>query len=54
MSYQCENCGEYFDLPLIVHESHGLGGPWFEVLECCPLCRVSGMFKESSHAGGSY
>ncbi|MBQ3084472.1 MAG: hypothetical protein IJC46_03355 [Clostridia bacterium] len=54
MSYHCDCCSMDFDTLLIVYESHGCAGWRCEELECCPFCRMPGMYRERPYAGGSY
>lgn len=46
---RCENCGGWFERPLILWESYGLPGPWRQRFEACPHCRTTGMIEEVPH-----
>lgn len=36
--YKCNNCGETFDIPEELIETHGLDGPPYEHWDVCPFC----------------
>ena len=45
MSYVCLDCGHAFNVPREYREKHGLEGPPYEWIQCCPLC--GGSFEPS-------
>lgn len=36
--YKCKCCGEVFDEPRVVRESHGFNDGFYETLHVCPYC----------------
>jgi len=34
----CLNCKAHIDKPVIIRDSHGLPGPYYETIYCCPVC----------------
>ncbi|MBQ9953233.1 MAG: hypothetical protein IJO92_02755 [Clostridia bacterium] len=54
MACKCRNCNAVFPAPAIAMERHGCDGPWYERVEICPLCRISGMLEVKDDAGLIY
>ena len=38
MTYKCNNCGEIFDEPWEVRETHGFNDGFYETFYVCPYC----------------
>ena len=51
--YICENCGEVFDEPKTIYETHGLPCPPYEAWSACPNCESTNISdaKQCSHCG---
>lgn len=42
----CDNCGEYFERPILIEEGYGMPWPWRQRFDGCPYCKETGMIGE--------
>lgn len=47
MTYFCDNCGNEFDEPTIITETHGLCSPPYEEISLSPCCKDSFTVSDS-------